>query len=91
MFSLAIVVDFDVVEKSLFCLGNILKFTMMNHLRFYRVEKRSLKKIPSFFLSSDLFLLRAVFGLSGIRWCPAVLCVSSIDTSVQREGILHGI
>jgi hypothetical protein len=39
MFSLAIVVDFDVVEKSLFCLGHILKFTMMNHLRFYRVEK----------------------------------------------------
>jgi len=39
LFSLAIVLDFDVVEKSLFCLGNILKFTMMNHLRFYRVEK----------------------------------------------------
>ncbi len=40
MLSPAIVVDFNVIKKSLLRLGHILKFTMMNHLCFDRMEKR---------------------------------------------------
>jgi len=39
MLSLPIVVDFDVIENSLLCFSNTLKFLMMNHLCFYRVKE----------------------------------------------------
>jgi len=35
MLSPAIVVDFNVIKKSLLCLGYNLKITMMNHLCFF--------------------------------------------------------
>jgi len=45
MLSPAIVVNFNVIKKSLLHLGHTLKFTMMNHLCFYRMEKRFCRRV----------------------------------------------
>jgi len=39
MLPLSIVINFDVVEENLFCLGNILKPVVMNELGLYRVKE----------------------------------------------------
>ena len=62
MLSPAIIVYFNVIKKSLLRLGHILKFTMINHLCFDRMEKRFCHRvIPAVAFATHALLQLVIF------------------------------